>query len=167
MATCCITCNAAASQCNNRQSFCSGNSPEGKGQAADIYVGRHTFPPVTRDQIIFKQSPMAVWQAAAAWTSRAANYGSARNSGGWSPNTFTPSFLKAAEVNELIAGINSLGVTNVGFTAVRDEVIYAADIQKIHTALSNLKLNPNACNRCNGGCNQCNTCMAQCCCDTG
>lgn len=166
MATCCITCNAAASQCNNKQSFCSGNSPQGRGQAANIYVGNPTFPSVVRDQIIFKQTPMAVWQAAAAWTSRAANYGSTRNSGGWSANTFTPSFLKASELNELIAGINSLGVTNVNFTAVRDEVIYASDIQKIYSSLNSLQLNPNACNMCNGGCNQCNTCMAQCCCDT-
>lgn len=166
----CINCDTSGtpSQCNTQQSFCNGSRE--KGQLASTYIGAAGAPNFARDDIIIKTFPQATLNKLIDYVGKAASYGKTSTSGSWKGSPETKPHIYSTKINELLAGIRSVGTNNPGPDKAKDKVILAAEFNTIMNTINNMVVGKQACDWCVSGCNvtcdTCNTCDSCIACNT-
>lgn len=160
--------------CLHKQNFCGGHC-HGESQSADFYFDftKGTF---SRDTIIKKGFPSSTLDSWGEYLEKAYYKGddvegwTGYEQGEWTWKGADTPFLKASDIQEIVDAINGLGVegqlpgNSASFGQERDDIIYGSLLEDIQTALENLQLNYDACDRCNSNCDnpgsyKCNSCQ--------
>lgn len=158
------TCGDCPAPCkSNCQGFCLAGSSE-YCLAISQHASNPGIPTIKRDDIIIKKLPKDKVQAIMDYLYEASKDGSTSQSGPKSATVNGGDFLKASDINQILAQLKTLNDCVPGADFSRDQIIYGSEINAIMDLIRSAKVDSSscsggpACNKCNAKCNSCVTC---------
>lgn len=148
---------------NGCQGFCLGTylgSP--KCQAVSQHFSC-AIPTTKRDDIIIKKLPKTKVQEIMTYLYNGSKKGDLSPSGPKNATVNGGDFLKATDINQILAQLKTLNDCNPGPDYARDQIIYGSDINRILNLIRNAQLDGGcaggpACDKCNATCDSCYYC---------